>query len=112
MGLFDWLMRRRPTAEQEQRLSQIKNPLQLKALHAAIAKEEDIPMYAWTPISENTDPIALAEDLQQKVENYRRRLEAQGTTLEAVIEFDPQGAARAMNDHSLLQERLTRMRAR
>ncbi len=111
MGSFDWLDQRRPTAEQEQRLSQIKNPIQRKALLDAIAKGEDIPMYAWTPISENIDPIALFKDLQHKVANYRRRLEAQGTTLEALIEFDPKGAAQAMNDPGLLQEILKRMHA-
>ncbi|MBX3329322.1 MAG: hypothetical protein KF722_02890 [Nitrospira sp.] len=111
MGLFDWLMRRRPTAEQEQRLLWIKNPLQRKALHAAIAKGEDIPMDAWAPIPENIDPLAIRQSLQNKLANFRERLQEQGTTLEALIEFDPKGAAQAMDDPGLLQEILKRMHA-
>lgn len=112
MGLFDWLMRRRPTAEQEQRLLQIKNPLQRKALHAAIAKGEDVPMYAWTPIPENIDSLALRQSLENKLANFRKHLQEQGTTLEALIDFDPKGAAQAMDDPSLLQEILKRMHVR
>lgn len=112
MGLFNWPNQRRPTAEQEQQLSQIKNPLQRKTLLDAIAKGKDIPMYAWTPIPENIDPLVLRQSLQNKLASFRKHLQEQGTTLEALIEFDPKGAAQAMDDPSLLQEILKRMHAR
>jgi hypothetical protein len=112
MGLFDWLIRCRPTAEQEQRLLEVKNPLQRKALLAAIEKGEDIPMYAWAPISENTDPLAIHQSLQERLASFRKHLQEHGTTLEALIEFDPKNAAQAMYDPDLLQKILKRMNAR
>jgi hypothetical protein len=39
-----------PTPEQEERLSRITDQRQRRVLEAAIAKGEDIPEFAWTPI--------------------------------------------------------------
>ena len=111
MAWFTWPRSRKPTPEQQAALSRISNPLQKKALLDAIEKGEEIPSYAWTPISDETDPSARYNNLQDKLESFRQRLKEYGTTLEALIEFDPQSAARAMNDETLLLEIIAKMKA-
>lgn len=52
-----------PTPEQAERLSRITDPRQRRVLEAAIAKGEDIPDFAWTPIRPMTaDQQALIAD--------------------------------------------------
>jgi hypothetical protein len=61
MGLLDRFRRRGPalTDDQRARLSRIVNPQQRQALLDALASGEEIPDYAWTPISAEIDPQAL-----------------------------------------------------
>jgi hypothetical protein len=106
-----FMRKRRPTKEQEKLLSRISNPQQRRALVNAIEEGEEIPNYAWTPIPEGTDTEGIANRLQQKLADVRRRCQEEGTTLEALIEFDPEGAANATSDPDLLGKLIARMRA-
>jgi hypothetical protein len=66
MGLLD-RFRRRGTAlidDQRARLSRIVNPQQRQALLDALASGEEIPDYAWTPISADVDTLALLAQVQ------------------------------------------------
>lgn len=58
--------RRRPTPEEEQKLSKIVNRRQREALLRAIAQGEEIPDFAWTPIPE------LTEEQERKLDELMR----------------------------------------
>jgi hypothetical protein len=75
MGLLDRFRRRGPalTAEQRARLSRIVNPQQRQALLDALASGEDIPEYAWTPISSKLDPTSLAALVEQARDQLQRQ---------------------------------------
>jgi hypothetical protein len=115
MSFFDrfFARKRRPTKEQERLLSRISNPQQRRTLLRAVEEGEDIPSYAWTPLTEQQlgDLSGITNNLQQKLADVRRRCQEEGTTLDALIEFDPEGAARATSDTDLLRELIARMRA-
>ncbi len=64
MGLFDRFRRRGPTGEQAARLKHITNAQQRAALLKAIADGDAIPEYAWEPIPEELDPVAMVLALQ------------------------------------------------
>src|SRR6266446_3210432 len=103
----------RPTREQGKLLARISNPHQRRALLTAIENGEDIPTYAWTPITEESQKkiqTAFAK-LQQGLENARRRCREEGTTFDDLVEFDPEGAADAIKDDNRLMELIARMKA-
>ncbi len=61
MGILDFFNRREPTAEERQRLSQISNRDQRKALLAAIRAGKAIPDSAWSPLPAGTDIARLID---------------------------------------------------
>jgi hypothetical protein len=105
--------KRQPTRAQQELLARISNPQQRRALISAIGNGEEIPSYAWTPVTEeNWGKIATAlEKLQQGLENARKVCREQGTTFEELVEFDPEAAAEATHDENRLKELIWRMEA-
>ncbi len=103
----------RPTREQRKLLARISNLDQRRALLTAIENGEDIPTYAWTPITEEIQKnvgTAFA-NLQQGLENARRRCREEGTAFDDLVEFDPEGAADAIKDDDRLTKLIGRMKA-
>jgi hypothetical protein len=113
MGPSDEPTKRRPTREQEELLARISNPQQQRALISAIEDGEDIPSYAWTPVTEESQRKigAALENVLQKQENARRRCREEGTTFDELVEFDPEGTAEAIQDDTRLLELIARMKA-
>ena len=68
MGFFDKFRKPQPTTEQRALLSLITNPQQRAALLGAIARGEDIPDFAWEPLPEHLDTVALARRFHQVVQ--------------------------------------------
>ena len=114
MGLFEIFRKRRLklTLEQKERLSRITKFQQQKALRDALAKGEEIAEYAWTPVPEPVDCAQVYRDLQARQGAIRRRAEEAGSSLEAMIEVDPQGTAAAMDDDEKFEEIIKKVQAR
>ena len=113
MGFFELFRKQgqKLTLEQKRRLSTITNFQQQKALREAIAKGEEIPEYAWTPVPEHVDCAQIYRDFQARQEAIRRRAEEAATSLEVMIEVDPEGtAAAAMGDDEKFEEVLRKVR--
>ena len=77
MRSSEWSGRVRLTAEQRERLKHITNPTQRARLLQAIAAGEEIPDYAWEPVSEE-----LAEDLLKKTQSQVSALSHLKTMIE------------------------------
>jgi hypothetical protein len=105
--------KRQPTKEQARLLSRISNPQQRRNLLRAIEEGEEIPSYAWAPLTEQQlgDLTGVVNNLQEKLADVRRRCQEEGAILEALVEFDPEGAANATTNPDLLRELIARMRA-
>jgi hypothetical protein len=93
------------------RLSRITSPYQRDALLQAMKEGgEEIPDYAWHPIPVELDSGGLYRNLQSHLTRIRLLALQEGTTLEAMIEADPKGAAATLYDEVKFAEVLKKVR--
>ena len=92
MVIFNFFRRKRPalTKDQERKLATIPNPQQRQALLTAIAKDEEIPDYAWHPIPKDFDTVSPA--MRRALERLHKRAKEEGHDVSEISGNNPQGA--------------------